>query len=72
MQLGGIFKEEVHAGPGEQWGLNWSHQDFPQTLPQFFFQKIHQLLRICWDEKLKVDLFKACLSDTFLGFITFL
>ena len=40
----GIFKEEVHVVPGEQWGLNWSHQDFPQTLPQFFFQKNHQLL----------------------------
>ena len=69
MQLGGIFKEEVHAGPGEQWGLNWSHQDFPQTLPQFFSQKKPPA---SLDEKLKVDLFKACLSDTFLGFITFL
>ena len=63
----GIFStEEVHAS-GEQWGLNLSHQDFPKTLPQFFLPKNPPL-----DQKLKVDLFKGCLSaDTFLGFITF-
>ena len=38
--------------------------------PKIFFWKIH--LRTNWGWKLKLDLFKACLSDTFLGFITFL
>ena len=69
MQLLGIFMEEVHVGPaGEQWGLNWSIKTFPNFAPIFLPKNPPASL----DEKLKVDLFKACLSDTFLGFITFL
>ena len=39
--------------------------------PLFLPKKNPPALDQSWGEKLKVDLFKACLSDTFLGFITF-
>ena len=62
MQLGDF---QHGRGACQRWTMGLKF--VPSRLPQFFLPKNPPL-----DQKLKVDLFKGCLSaDTFQGFITF-